>query len=216
MACPSCGHKHSLDLLLGLDSFLCKECGRKLAVPPEAAKLNQEPANKLIDPGEVVVVARSSINIDSDQIVREVKPNVDSDQPQIVSRSNESVTPDPEDIQKPLLKPKKTFQSPSFWRRLQESNFGLEPLSPIWRLFAWALAIPTGFLIVVIIPRSFGGGFRASQFLDIITTQGLSRYRILVLLVVLWSSVSVLSLYIYRNLIQKFVRARSNTQSSVV
>lgn len=252
LACPSCGHKHSLDLLVGLDSFLCKNCDRKLAVPtqaiqtkksvsepvhassriatsdsvnvkPEAkqAKIPAEQAPSVLNQNssepkqEVVVVARSSMNIDSEKIIEQIKPQSDSPELEVVAKSNEN---DPKAVSydngaekstKPVLSKKQTFRSPSLLNKIIDSNASLMPLNTIWKIVVWLLAFPTGFFLVVIIPRMFGGGFRASYFVDVITTEGIGRYKIVLLLIVLWSLASVACYYAYTNIVQRFLRYRA-------
>ena len=62
LSCPDCGHKHKLDLLLGLDIFMCQSCGKKLAVPAEVSNVNQESPKK---EKVISVVASSTLSPDA-------------------------------------------------------------------------------------------------------------------------------------------------------
>ncbi len=224
LACPSCGHKHRLDLLVGLDTFVCSNCDRKLAVPQEANSVSEVPqhSGNVESVQKIEVVARStSENVDSE--LDNSKESTEFQEARVVAKASEGdrkFTHISESADQPVaqsvakstdhgIKPKsQTFKKPSFFEKFAEGNSGLPVLGNIGKIVAWILAVPTAFFIVVIVPRFFGTGFRASYFLNVITQQGLGRFRIVILLIVLWSVVSVACLYVYMNLMQRFLRSR--------
>lgn len=253
LACPSCGHKHPLDLLVGLDSFVCQQCGKKLAVPLEAsglapnivprpakptpvatstlapAPLTQPVENVSINSREITVVARSSMNVDAATTAPVVTAAASTAPVSAATTSNalpgtEPVAPStiPERVGVPdastSVRSNDGSGSESAGARTKikntSSNF-LDKLSVpglhipfLGRLLSWAIALPVGFIIVVIIPRIFGYGFHASSFVDVITTSGIGRYKIVVALIFLWSLATVLCVSMCNGVIRKFLRAR--------
>lgn len=236
LACPACGNKHPLELLAGLDSFLCKNCGKKLAVPMEASaaiktvsakpsirttqnsapeKVDSPQNDKIIsdhpdiDANEdVVVVARSSmpadVEVGSDAISKVVAP-------QVVAKSSVTEAPVAEPKgEMESLAPKKNKIGDSKVASYFKDLAGLSTIHiPFVGLIAsWLVAIPAGFFIVVIMPRFFGYGFHASDFVGVITNQGISRYKIVVALIFLWSVSTVICVSLFNLLVRKLFLAR--------
>ncbi len=139
----------------------------------------------------VLVVARSSMVVEAElETVSETSPVSDapvSPTPSIAARSSEA------DAQtKKVLAPSHSIKSVPIFGSLIE----------------WIIAIPAGFFIVVIIPRLFGFGFHASDFVDVITTQGLGRYTIVIQLVLFWSIATVVCVSALNIVLRKFLDAR--------
>lgn len=225
LACPACGYKHPLDLLVGLDTFMCKECGKKLAVPGEAAqftksktkvtvppqpKAESSPSKSLSPTGaspevisprgdeEIMVVARASMVVDSPEAITPVAHKTldlsSEDSPLVDSAQSASAPQKSLPVQKPqnTTSPVHSIKSVPIFGSLVE----------------WLVAIPAGFLIVVILPRLFGFGFHASDFVDVITTQGIGRYSIVIELIVFWSIATVACVSLMNVVLRKFLDSR--------
>jgi hypothetical protein len=187
LACPACGNKHPLDLLVGLDSFQCRNCGKKLAVPSEVNKVPEVEASKSVSfdqeskDEELRVVARSSLSplpvvapANKEQ-VRDSKPKVEQSKPSIIQSKSKTPT---------------------------SNAFRLGAFS---KILSWLIALPLAFFIVVIFPRLFGRGFHASDFVGVITNPGLGRYSIVVTLIFLWSIVTVALIPVVNFAISRFL-----------
>ena len=212
LACPSCGYKHPLDQLAGLETFACEQCGKKLAVPLEATVLvpsrgvvpqsvpdivsssnSQTKLDLSIDVNEsddVIVVARSSLS--TSPTIAQFDPTAQEKLKQKISNKNDNL-PD-----SPVL-PTQSTSSPE--RKLP--HFHLPFISHV---LVWLISIPAGFVLVVLVPRFLGFGFHASDFVDVITTQSLGRYEIVITLIVLWSFATVICVSFSNGLIRKILK----------
>lgn len=234
LACPACEHKHPLDLLVGLESFICKNCGRKLAVPPEANvstnSLDQEiqkdsellvqetpikeelslesdyVAERVPDEKEVVVLAHASLGLDQQKLkvidlAADVKTNI---------TTNKNISVD-EKASKSIQDQKvlKLTKSPSgFFSSLADLSTIEIPFFA--RIVAWLFALPFGFFVVVLLPRFFKRGFHASDFVGVITDQGIGRYGIVITLIVLWSIATVIGILLFNLAFRKlFLQKRT-------
>ena len=234
LACPACGNKHPLDLLVGLDSFLCKECGKKLAVPNEAmVALAKQPkkvkvpdveekfdsaisASKIDTPNktdnrdeiknqksdEIVIVARASMAADVANVEKLTKSassmEAEAVSPKVVAKSQVEETP--QNSTAPNSKKDGQVKQPTKMPQLR--------VPFLTQLIEWAIAIPAGFFLVVLLPRIFGYGFHASDFVGVITNQGLGRYKIVLTLILLWSVASVACLFLFNAVVNKFFFAK--------
>ena len=219
LACPACGNKHPLDLLIGLDSFLCTNCGKKLAVPNEAMSVIKEtvpPIPKVIDSKpavaleaperdevfeceDVVVLAHSTITTTAPRNSKKAAPiektSGQAPKPENVNESNAQVK---EEVQSNEL-PAKSTGLPGAIKDLSSI-----PIPLIGRVASWLFAIPFGFFMVVLLPRFFKKGFHASDFVGVITEPGIGRYAIVVTLIFLWSLATVVGVYLFNFLLRKF------------
>ena len=179
LACPDCGHKHSLDLLGGLDSFVCKQCSRVLAVPAQITQQRElEPDSKDNEDQDVVVLARASLDVEKNQV------NQDKD--------NQENLKEIDPIEGLKVQP--------------------IPIPFLGQLLAWVFALPFGFFLVVLLPRIFKRGFHASDFVGVITKQGIGRYGIVITLILIWSLATVLSIFLYNSLLRRFFLARKTAK----
>lgn len=217
LACPACEHKHPLDLLVGLESFVCKNCGRKLAVPPEAnspaqkvQKTREEPPEEVpikeelpieqvsvkdvaSSQNDVVVLAHASLGLE-EQKEKVVEP---------VARANASAGANADRSEDRKVAKSNQGQSilgskkPSrgFFASLMDLSTLEIPLFA--RIAAWLFALPFGFFIVVLLPRFFKRGFHASDFVGVITNHGIGRYGIVVTLILLWSIATVFGILLF-------------------
>lgn|GEM_PF-4817376 len=208
LACPACDHKHPLDLLVGLDSFVCKNCGRKLAIPNEASALSSKRIQEPEKPAPKVQIEQKPKP--SEEPVK-VVPTQSEDQIVVLARASLAVEEEPKNDIKPVPKsnePKaftrkaKTENEP----KIQKAPSGLLgslislsaiPMPLFGKIAAWLFAIPFGFFIVVLLPRFFKKGFHASDFVDVITRQGIGRYSIVVTLIFFWSMATVIGVFIF-------------------
>lgn len=150
--------------------------------------------------GDVVVVARSSMNVDSENVTKTLSPDI----------------PEPEPIAPVVTEPVEKKEKVSRPAINKLPKFGsLGPASRTVRILSWLLAFPTAFFIVVILPRLFGMGFHASDFVDVITMQGIGRYKIVVVLIFLWSITTVIFVSIYSFAIQWIMNKRHSSAPSV-
>lgn len=247
LACPACGNKHPLELLSGLESFLCKQCGKKLAVPSEAIsaccpnqmresngvssrepisdleKTNVKPGPKVegkdsLEAGEIQIVARSCIPSDpsgdfegvSSANAQEIVANSTSIQNQNIV--DEKTLPDSNRLSS--ADERKRFIPSSFQSGKIGNWFkGIADLQKIHipilgQSLSWLLAVPAGFFIVVLLPRFFGYGFHASDFVGVITHQGIGRYKIVVALIFLWSATTAICVSLFNSIIRKLFLAK--------
>ena len=247
LACPACGNKHPLELLTGLESFLCKQCGKKLAVPSEAISVSRQdrkpgsngamPPKSTSEPqttnskvrteiegidveevGEIQIVARSSIPAD---VAGEFEAVSSQHSPEIVAKSssiqnekidNSKVIPDSNDPSSTNTKKKaipalaKSGKVGGWIRSI--SNLQQIHIPLLGQSLSWLFAVPAGFFLVVLLPRFFGYGFHASDFVGVITHQGIGRYKIVVALVFLWSLSTVICVSLFNSLIRKLFLAK--------
>lgn len=261
LACPSCGNKHPIDLLVGLDTFSCTGCGKTLAVPIQATDINvvkkvssnsiaistdqveekvdavseieskQEIFERLDNDDNLVVVARSTIGSNlaakppsSATKVSETKKSIETIDPGLEHGSKPSDTPP--DVDKPIIvgvsreSDDDKSQAVSKKAPITPSNRNTEPktenkhhvsdmaLPFMGQMISWAISIPVAFLIVVIIPRLFGYGFHASDFVGVITNQGLGKYTVVISLILLWSMVTVACVFGCNIILKKVFHAR--------
>lgn len=191
---------------------MCKECGKTLAVPNEAMHLTkpkpkpkpkpapQEKIKPIVDPvalpnegehdGEVLVVARASMPA----VLEEDVPHDDP---------KTSVQPAEQPLA-PAAQQKKSDPQP----QTKSPSHSIASVPIFGRMIEWVIAIPVGFFVVVILPRLFGFGFHASDFVDVITTQGIGRYGVVFKLILFWSIATVICVSIFNILIRKFLDAR--------
>ena len=204
LSCPDCGHKHRLDLLAGLDFFMCQNCNKKLAVPAEASNL-------LEDKKVLAIVATSTLSekqtpVATNNLVtpinaQTVNTNLPMDD-EIIEASVEpahslevdAVTAIPEHKHKHLHVPHGHIAHIGF--------------SVFVRSAIWIFAIGSGFLTVVIIPRLLGVGFHAIDFVDVITQTGIMKYKIVIYLVTLWALATTCFVGVFSYLYTKFKRSK--------
>lgn len=153
-------------------------------------------------PGEIVIVARSSMNIESEHITPQVKPDL----------RQEQSTPEPTRVQSAEIPQEKTQEKPHFTARSKPLHFltagSSLPLNIVGKIVAWIMALPTAFFFVVIAPRLLGKGFHATDFVDVITMQGIGRYKIVVTLILAWSLVTVVFVLIYQEILKRIFHRR--------
>ena len=210
LACPACDHKHPLDLLVGLDSFVCQNCGRKLAVPNEVSAMAKKEhsqdferasappvveketlSESISNPndGEVVVLARASLGLTQDDLGA-TKPIVKSQGIKPSSQKSE---------------PKKVLKSPDKMGGVigKIAELSAIPMPLLGKIVSWLFALPFGFFLVVLLPRFFKRGFHASDFVGVITQQGIGRYGIVITLILFWSIATVLGVFVFNLLFRK-------------
>ena len=206
LACPSCGHKHSLDQMMVVNDFSCKECGKTLVVP-EAAKefMANNLAEELEENKEIVVVAHSSLSHESPAIKTPIA-DIENASIQVVGKSgtlisDTSTDEDPEE--------RKSEEAKSQNIAARGLSSFQHPISSMGKTISWLVAIPAGFIIVVIVPRLLGFGFHASDFVGVITMPGLSRFKIVFTLIFLWSIATVLCIPVVQGLWRRVFRRKS-------
>lgn len=216
LACPSCGHKHSLEDIDSSDEFDCQECAKTLSVPENAKQymkndviakrieeeLVEEPEiSKHEDQQAIVVVARSSLE---GRPVDQSEPETLSEEGmQVVGKSgslkeSQPISSQPTSSAKSTLPTKSSERTPSL----------KHPISLMGKVITWLIAVPAGFIAVVIAPRILGFGFHASDFVGVITTQGFGRFKIVFLLILLWSIATCLALPVLQIIWQRLFRSR--------
>ena len=211
LACPSCGYKHPLGQLASLETFVCEQCGKKLAVPIEAEVF--VPSRAVVPETVSEIVSSSSSHAKHDQSINvtefdDVTVIARSSLPTIptISQFDPAVHANSEQI---LLNKKDSSDSPV---PPTQSTSSLERKLPHFHLpfishvLVWLISIPAGFVLVVLVPRFLGFGFHASDFVDVITTQSLGRYEIVITLIVLWSFATVICVSFSNGLIRKILK----------
>lgn len=196
LSCPDCGHKHRLDLLAGLDFFMCQNCNKKLAVPEQAHEL----ATKVEAP--VLAIVASSTLSPSAPI-----SSAPSSEPEV----DEEVVATPIKEKDEVIAPAATPVSkakPEHRMHVPHGTIAHLGFSLFTKLLIWALSIGLGFICVVIIPRVFGLGFHAIDFVDVITQTGIGKYKVVVYLVVLWSLTTAIFVGALNYLFNKLRRSR--------
>ncbi|MFN8016406.1 MAG: hypothetical protein U0R17_07375 [Acidimicrobiia bacterium] len=183
LACPSCGRKHPLELLVGLDSFVCNGCNKTLAVPSEASEINKVEQKSSVHE-DIQVIAHSTMNQSQ---LDEAKP--------AQSKISDASPVDTETVEQKAPEASKQPKN--------NLNVPKVPVGIFSSVFIWAVSILGGFVFVVIFPRIIGYGFHASDFLGVITNQGISRYKIVMALILLWSFASVVFVYALSFLFKK-------------
>ena len=197
LSCPECGHKHRLDLLAGLDFFMCQNCNKKLAVPEQAHELA---VKKEVEKPVLAVVASSTLSpsAPNSNLSPEVSDEIDEEvvATPINEKSTPSVSP------QPIAKPEHKHM------HVPHGHIAHLGFSLYTKLIIWALSIGLGFICVVVIPRIFGLGFHAIDFVDVITQTGIGKYKVVVYLVLLWSITTACFVGALNYLFNKLRRSR--------
>ena len=206
LSCPDCGHKHKLDLLLGLDFFMCQSCGKKLAVPAEVSNVNQESPKK---EKVISVVASSTLSPDAGVTVIPVTPSSNNFKDDILPEhlpKGEIDSIKPNEI-KPNVDPSQGMECGKHLH-LPHGHIAQMGFSVFVKLIIWGLSIGIGFICIVIVPRLFGLGFHAIDFVDVITQNGILKYKVVVYLIFLWSIATALFVGIFNYLFIKLKRSK--------
>jgi hypothetical protein len=203
LSCPDCGQKHKLDLLVGLDFFMCNNCGKKLAVPLEVSKLVENVKEEKV----LAVVASATLSENQHIASEQIAYKLDSNHSKLSKRNNDEVPvskeeiPDEASVNK-SVKPKHEHLY------LPHGHFAQIGFSFFIKTIIWVLSIGAGFFTIVILPRLFGYGFHAIDFVDVITQNGILKYRVVVYLVTLWSLATATYVGLINYLVTKFKRSR--------
>lgn len=196
LACPACGNKHPLELLVGLDSFQCRNCGKKLAVPIEV--------NEMFSPKQTAdsesVLVKSSVSADDQELKVVARSTISQLEPVKVASSKEK------DGVLESKQPEKSQTQPRTAQTKPKAKVSSSmKLGAFSKLLSWFIALPLGFFVVVILPRLFGRGFHASDFVEVITNQGIGKYDIVVSLVFFWSIATVAFIPLINIALDKFI-----------
>lgn len=179
---------------------MCQNCNKKLGVPQEAhqqvVKVESEQpvlaivASSSLSPSAPAASATSSVIEDEVEMV--AKP-VESD--------DEILSPEPEIEAAKSNEEHKHMHVP-------HGHFAHLGFSLFTKLVIWTLSVGFGFTCVVVLPRVFGLGFHAIDFVDVITQTGIGKYKVVVYLVVLWSLATACFVGVFNYVFNKLRRSR--------
>jgi len=213
LECPACGQRHRLDTLPAAATFRCERCGQVLKAPaavssqPDApappardrAAATSAPATATGAPTPVAPPPRRTVTA----------PPGEGDTRDAPVRTAAAVsatvaaTPSPDDANGAGRasgrrgKPAPTAPAPAPAKRSRVHWY--------WRILAWIVAVPLGFLVTAWPAYKFGF-IKKDDLLDIFVGTGIGRYVRLAIVTLVWAVVTAL-------LVQLFVeggRARAN------
>ncbi len=162
LECPDCGHRHPLDSVDG-ETFRCGECHRMLKVPPRA--LPETPAGNGQVAGERTHVMEQAAPPDDPDATRPVKvpPSQRRGAAGAASREVREERADPVAT---------TASVPRFARVL-----------------VWMVALPAGFVPVVVVGR-LTGLFEVDSAIDVFVGVGPGRFVPLLLMLPTWAALT--------------------------
>jgi hypothetical protein len=170
--------RHRLDGLVPESTFRCERCGQKLLVPATAASASTS------SPSSTTAVAPPPRRGVSGPSVGGSPSAVP-----IVATSGVTVTLPAEGEAPPRVPPSTTpVRGPD--------PHGPKGVAWYWRLLAWIVAIPLGFVLAVLPSYEFGL-ISKDDVLDVFVGSGADRYARLALVTVIWAVVTALLVQIF-------------------
>jgi hypothetical protein len=185
LECPACGAKHRLDGLRPSTTFHCERCGQTLKVPASLAAVlpdsDARTASSASPSGTATIPPPPRRRTSGSAPAREVV-GVSAT---IAATANERGGDDRGDGQPPKSAP-----------RTRGADASRRPVHWYWRIVAWLVAVPLGFLITAWPAYEFNL-IKKVDILDIFVGSGTSRYTRLAIGTLLWALVTALLVQLF-------------------
>ncbi len=185
LECPACGARHRLDTLPETPTFRCDRCGQVLKVPTPVSNSGSggpPPPARQSGPAPVEPPPRrrdpATQNGPTGDVAREAPVRTAA----AVSATVAAAGPAEEAAE---------AETSRRSRRPAKSNAPRRTVSWYWRLLAWIVAVPVGFVITAW--PAYGLGFiKKDDVLDIFVGTGSGRYVRLAIATLVWALVTAL------------------------
>ncbi len=202
LQCPACGAAHAVDELPDAATFRCGKCNQVLSVPAAVRAMRNGGAEPASRGGEARPSSRS--------VPAPVVASETSDPPAPPRRrSAASVSTTVTEVaERPSARPSPETVAP---RRAPRLDAAAEPrqgrarrLAPVaprarpawyWRLLAWALALPLGFVVTAV--PLYERFVTKDDLVDVFITSGIGRYLRLGIAVAIWALVTALLVQLF-------------------
>jgi hypothetical protein len=188
LECPACGAKHRLDGLEPSTTFRCERCGQTLKVPASLAAVRAEAdaAAKVSSPtsasGTGTIAPPPRRRTPGSVPAREVI-GVSATIP---ATAGDDAIDDSGNGQTPTAAPPRTRGSGASRRRVHW----------YWRIVAWVLAVPLGFVITAWPAYQFNL-IKKDDVLDVFVGSGTGRYTRLAVGTLIWALVTALLVQLF-------------------
>jgi len=182
LECPACGARHRLDQLPGTPTFRCTRCGQKLMVPtmvtsgPPAADRFPGPPPRRRPP--------------------EPGAHAANDAGRVTATLTPTAPPHARPAAVPIRGPVATGAATTTTAYDPAATVGPAPRAPsaparsrvswYWRLLAWVVAVPLGFVVTAWPAYAFKL-IRKTDVLDIFVGTGIGRYARIATVTVIWA-----------------------------
>ena len=180
LECPACGMRHRLDGLVPESTFRCERCGQKLLVPAVASSASGTSSGA---PSTATTVAPP--------------PRRRAPGPSVAAPGTTASTAAAAATGVTVTLPARGEAPPRVppaTRPVRGSGPGRDGPTAVawyWRLVAWIVAIPLGFVLAVLPSYEFGL-ISKDDVLDVFVGSGVDRYARLALVTAIWAIVTAL------------------------
>ncbi len=193
LECPACGARHPLDRVTA-GTFRCERCGQKLKLPTPTTPKDSPPtdgARRAAGDGAPVrppprrrppgsAPPREGVGVSATLPARGVPPR------DVAPTATATAVPAAVASGATAGAATKRASSPPDRHRVR----------PYWRLVAWVLAVPLGFVLSVW-PAYKLGFLRKDDVLDVFVGEGISRYFRLAVVTLLWALVTAVLVQVF-------------------
>lgn len=176
LECPACGMRHRLDGLGPASTFRCERCGQKLLVPSTTAAASSAAP----EPDLATTTATAVVPPRRRRAAGAAAGTAAAGVTVTLPASGAAPTPVPPDAA-----PTRSSQ-PSERRRV----------AWFWRLMAWIVAVPLGFVIAVVPSYEFGL-IGKDDVLDVFVGSGADRYVRLGVVTLIWAVVTAVLVQLF-------------------
>jgi hypothetical protein len=180
LECPACGAKHRLDGIDPGDTFRCDRCGQKLKIP--AAGSNGSPASTMADaaddprPGDETSTPIGTVPPPPPRRASSSRAT------EVIGASAATLAVDENGVDPPTADDRRGTRPATAPRRR---------VKWYWRLLAWVVAVPLGFVLTAW-PAYELGLIRKNDVLDVFVGSGTDRYTRLAIVTLLWALVTAI------------------------
>jgi len=185
LECPACGAKHRLDGLEPSTTFRCEQCGQTLKVPASIAAVRAE-ANGVPDLSRATSGATSTVpppprrNAPGTSATREIV-GVSAIATSTVDENGDTPSSEKRSRRKRERRPSGTPRRRVHW---------------YWRIVAWVVAVPLGFVITAW-PAYELNLIKKDDVLDVFVGSGTGRYTRLAIGTLVWALVTALLVQLF-------------------
>jgi hypothetical protein len=183
LECPACGARHRLDSLSGGSTFRCDRCGQVLKVP-SSVDAARAPS------GERAAPPRSGARQQASPAPPPRRGGSAASRGQTVTATagaTAAVAAEPPTNPAPRSRSTRGPAAPRAPRR---------NVRPIWRVVAWLVAVPLGFLVTAW-PAFQLGWIKKDDLLDVFVGEGIGRYVRLLVGAAIWALVTALLVQLF-------------------
>src|SRR4051794_29452532 len=217
LECPACGHRHRLETIPASSTFRCDQCGQVLKVPAAVSSQPDAPPppartagvpTRTGAPAPVAPPARRTTNAPRPNAPPPNAPYDEGATRDAPVRTAAAVsatvaaTPAPDDAANGSGRGRRSEPAPTAPRPAPAKR---SKVHWYWRVLAWIVAVPVGFLLTAWPAYKFGF-IKKDDLLDLFVGTGTGRYLRIAIVTLVWAIVTAL-------LVQLLVeggRARAN------